>query len=249
MAIRRWSHVPTPEVAQKCMSSLDPPGELSPPKREGGPWTGTHKMCGKSKSGNSFLVWGDSGYFECGKCAESGFVVDLLMSFGKVGGVSIPTVEAAETWLRSNYGEAQYEWGDPVPFDPIHGPEWPSGVLPPEAEQWVQELSKNMQVPLSFTASVLLGCVSAVASPKARIRIGGGHDIPEPLNLWIMPALDSGERKTPPLKEGTAPIRVLERQLQEEQKVEIAEAKALRSLLEKRLKAAEAKAVGGVSHE
>lgn len=225
---------------KKCHLSED---EEARPSDKESPYQGAHEVCGKSKSGKSLKVWAKSGYWECGSCGKKGRHVDALVSFGKIGDVFIDGRSDAIEWLKRNYGESSVEWSLPIPFKPIHGREWPPGILPPVAEQWAQELSRHLQAPLALSASVLLGCVSAAATPNARIRVGITWWDPEPLCLWIMPVLASGEKKTPATKAGTKPLRDRQRVLREEAAPKIAEALTIESILKAELDKAMKEAV------
>ena len=95
---------------------------------------------------------------------------------------------------------SQIWWGHPPPV----------GVLPPRLERFIDEHTEALQVPRDLIISLELGVISAVAAPRARIRVKRGWE--EPLNVYFVPMLDSGELKTVALNAVVKPLEELERE-------------------------------------
>ena len=223
----RWGHVPIVEVIR----ATGVPLKARP--SDGSVHVGGHPYRHGSKSGECLVVWPEKGNWYCSSCKERGDVVDWLIEAGKIDETVIESRDDAIAYLVKEYGESPYEWQEPVPFPDIVGPPAPVNVLPPQLERFIDEQTEALQVPRDLMMSLVLGAISVVTTPRARIRVKPGWE--EPLNLYIVPVLESGELKTPAFNIAAKPLEELEREAVEASRTEIAQAEAEHDLLERQL--------------
>jgi hypothetical protein len=98
---------------------------------------------------------------------------------------------------------------------------------------WVRAVSEETQTPVDLAANLALGTLSAAA-----LRLGGVDCGPwtEPaLGLYLLVAMPSGDRKSTVLRYATAPLREIERELQQESAPERRKLQDRREVLEKRV--------------
>jgi len=91
--------------------------------------------------------------------------------------------------------EGDDPWSEPTPLDQRPVPEFPLRLLPPVVRMFVEELSTATQAPTDLAAFSALGTLSAAMRGRFRVRCGSAHI--EGLNLYLVAALNSGERKSP----------------------------------------------------
>ena len=220
-----WPHVPIIEVIRATKELLQ--------EKSNGTYEGGHQYSHGSKSGECLVVWPEQGRWYCNSCKDRGGVVDWLVGTGTIDDTAIESRDDAVEYLTKKYGAPLYEWQEPVPFPDMVGPPAPVGVLPAQLERFIDEQTEALQVPRDLMMTLGLGACSAVASPRAGIRVKPGWE--EPLNLYIVPVLESGELKTPTFNIAAKPLEELEREAVEASKTEIAQAEAEHDLLEMQL--------------
>jgi hypothetical protein len=144
--------------------------------------------------------------------------------------------DAALPWTVPEHGgkEGTEAWGGPVEFNaPTCGPTVPLEALPPAIHNYVSEVTASHQVPVDFVAASALGVLAAAGAGRAIVKVGTTHT--EPLNLYIAPVLESGERKQV-LRAMTFPLEYEERRLVEEARPTIVKGAQERAIAEERIK-------------
>jgi hypothetical protein len=125
-------------------------------------------------------------------------------------------------------------WPEPIPFDtPARLPAFPLETLPPAIEAFCSAVADSRQVSPDLPALVALGVLAAAAARRFRVSIKA--DYAEPVNLYISPALESGERKSATFRDCVEPLAEWERELQEREAPRVAAAREQRSIDEARL--------------
>jgi len=98
---------------------------------------------------------------------------------------------------------------------PISGPE-PESIVPEDFPECVAGIvraaSDCLEVPCELPALLALGVLATACQKRFQILSAGGHV--EPLSLFLLPALNPGERKTAAKNLIVRPIETFERQLQ-----------------------------------
>jgi hypothetical protein len=126
-------------------------------------------------------------------------------------------------------------WDDPIPFDTRPDvPCFPTKILPPWMAEFTSALATASQTPTDLAGMLAIAHVGATAAEKFRVEIRDGWV--EPVNIYAVCALLSGERKSCVFRETMGPAFEHERNLQEEMKPIIAEAQTEHGILEARPK-------------
>lgn len=130
----------------------------------------------------------------------------------------------------------------PIPFQGNEVvPPFPLDVLPWAFRQWVEAEATATQTPPDLAAMLALAVLAAAAAKRVRVVPTPGWV--EPVNLYVVVALPSGERKSAVFRDATYPLRLLE-----DQQIELvgplrAEALQRQRIAEGALKKAEASAM------
>jgi len=127
------------------------------------------------------------------------------------------------------------------------GPAFPTDALPDGIRDFVAAQAVALQVPPDLVGCLVLGVGAAAAIGRSVVRLN--PEWAEPLNLFVVPVLPSGERKSPVFRDLVKPLQERERELAELAKPETAESQAQRDVLEQRLQAAKRRAATGKEHE
>ena len=135
---------------------------------------------------------------------------------------------------------AEGSWTPPVSLEGVKVPQFPSNTLPEALRWYVEELSRSTQTPLILASSVALGAASIALAKQVKVEPRPGWE--EPLVLWFLNLLMSGERKTAVMNALRRPLDEWERTRRRELGHQIAEAESQREILTKRLKEAEKEA-------
>ncbi|MCX5742213.1 MAG: YfjI family protein [Proteobacteria bacterium] len=137
--------------------------------------------------------------------------------------------------------EAASVWQQPVALAAAPTlPDFPLATLPPWVRDWTEAEAIALQVPIDLPATLVLAVVALTVARKVEIEAKPGHI--EPLNIYVLDVLPSGERKSPVLRDATRPVEDYERFETENTAREISKVEASRSLLNARAKKAEAEA-------
>lgn len=132
------------------------------------------------------------------------------------------------------------EWETPTPLGDFDLPEFPLDALPDDLSEYVEAVAESFQVPVDMPGLLLFGVFATALAPKVKVSVRG--DWSEPVNLWLAAVMDSGDRKSPVLRELGRPLIDHEKKLAEESVPSIAAAKSDRDILERQIKSERAKA-------
>ena len=147
-----------------------------------------------------------------------------------------------EAAAEAHTGEGS-KWDSPIPLDRRGDlPAFPLDALPNWQAAFVEAEAMATQTPADMAGVFTLGATAAMVQGRARVEpVSGWIEELAPFLVALMPP---GERKTAVHRDVTAPVVELEAALIEETRGEIAEAYALRGVLEKRLELAKKAAAG-----
>ena len=130
------------------------------------------------------------------------------------------------------------DWPEPEPFDAdVRLPSFPLDALPPEAAAFTAALAESTQTPPELGGLLSLVVLSTCFQKRFTVEIT--PDWSETLSLYAAAVAASGERKSPVIAKLFAPVRLYEEQRKAEDRAAVAQNQAKKSLLEKRLAAAE----------
>lgn len=133
------------------------------------------------------------------------------------------------------------EWGAPAPLAEDFSPKpFPRDVLPDWLSEWVEQTAEATQTPVDLPAMLSLGVCSAALAGKFQAVPREGWS--EPLNLFVVVAMSSGERKSEVFRRALHPVFAHERAELERLRESIAESRTEQSILEGRAKSAESRA-------
>jgi hypothetical protein len=120
-------------------------------------------------------------------------------------------------------------WADPVPLDPPRTPAaFPIDALPDWAADYAAALSEATQTPPDLTGCCVLGVLAACAGGRAVVEARRGWR--EPVNLYLLPVLRPGSRKSAVVSATTKPLYDAEKILWERTRSEITEMATLRDI-------------------
>jgi hypothetical protein len=159
--------------------------------------------------------------------------------------------QAVLDWLKlAHIGAAEVcDDPEPIPLDLLKLPKFDVDNLIPTP--WLCDMidatSRATETPVELALTLSLGVIAASVQRKYITSPEPGYI--EQTNLWMIPALESGNRKTAVLKELTAPLLGFERSYQSENAHKIAESEAARRLAEERVKSLRQKAARAKSGE
>ncbi len=140
-------------------------------------------------------------------------------------------------WLGlQQTGDGATVWYSPLPFFDQHGPPFPVGALPDCIRGFVEAQAVALQVPPDLISSLVFGVGAAAGAGRCVVRLN--EEWAEPLNLFVVVALPSGERKSPAFRAVTAPLEERECDLAMAARPDIEMRKAERDVLDKQLQIA-----------
>lgn len=127
--------------------------------------------------------------------------------------------------------DAANQWPEPIPLNQKPAvPPFPDSALPSVIADYVRGLAEATQTPVDMPASVALGSLSACVAGRATISPNDGWT--EPLCLYVVTAMEPGNRKSAVFSAITSPVREIEQELIETARPIIAEAEALKEVKE-----------------
>lgn len=126
-----------------------------------------------------------------------------------------------------------------IPLDDVTLPDFPLEAFPDPLRSMIEAVAKATETPVELGAMMGLGTVAACCQKVCEVTVDEGYR--EPLNLWVVAALESGNRKTAVHQEMTEPLRAKERELCEQSKAPIEQAESARATIEARIKAIRAR--------
>jgi replicative DNA helicase len=188
------------------------------------------------------------------RCAEKGragfrTVVDLVAEVKGVKPVEAVRLLAeqfdlpadlgnsASTANTATTGEASppFSWVGPVPFDgSTELPSFPTYALPGWARAWVEAEALATQTPVDLAAMTVVGVLSTACAKKFKVQVREGWL--EPMNVYEVVALNSGNRKSAVLADAKKPLNDYENELTARAEVEVEKCKSQRAILDGRLK-------------
>ncbi len=166
-------------------------------------------------------------------------------------------MDGAETWVETSSARSACSalgvapgdsWPSPLPiFDSVELPPFPiATAFPPGCRQlreFVEAVAHTFQVPVDLPALLALATFGLTLSRA--VEASPQPDWQEPLTLYVMVLLDSGERKSPVFKLMIGPVYDWQRQLQLSMELDIAEAENDIDILQERLNQARKDAAKG----
>jgi hypothetical protein len=124
---------------------------------------------------------------------------------------------------------ADDEWHEVIPLEDWVLPEIPT-LRPEWLENMVQAVAEATETPRDLAALMMLGTAAAAVQGKFLVQATPGYF--EPLNIWVCPALDSGNRKTAVLNHAVRPLQNFESEEFKKLQPEIVAAKSKRATVE-----------------
>lgn len=139
-------------------------------------------------------------------------------------------------------------WPDPIPLNQRPAvPTFPVSALPPVIADYVTSLAEATQTPVDMPAAVALAGVAACIAGRVTVHPNSGWT--EPACLYVVTAMEPGNRKSAVFSAITAPIREVEKELMEAAKPAIAQAEALREVKDGELNRLKKSAINSPSPE
>lgn len=124
---------------------------------------------------------------------------------------------------------APEEWPDIVPLDPPRRPAaFPVDALPGWAAEYVAALAEATQTPSDMAGCCTLGVLSACTGGRAVVQARPGWR--EPTNLYLLPVMRPGSRKSAVIAATTRPLYKVQRDLAQRVAVEVSEATAMKDI-------------------
>ena len=126
------------------------------------------------------------------------------------------------------------DWDDPIPLGASAPLPFPSDAIGTEfLREWIEAEAKATQTPIDLAGVVALGVLASACHGRVIVEVGPGYQ--EPVNLYAVVALESGNRKSAVFSEATGPLFEFESALRDERKAEVARRVSERKILERRL--------------
>jgi len=125
-------------------------------------------------------------------------------------------------------------WEDPVIFKTPQLPVMSLDMFPDSIKQIVNAISEATETPVELAFGLTLSVLGTACQGKFRLEVEPGYF--EPLNIWIVAALDPANRKSAVLSKVSQPLTDWERRKKQELETEIKDAKAKRKNQEAQLK-------------
>ena len=145
-------------------------------------------------------------------------------------------IVTASEWRASE----QADWPDPIPFDDYSKlPGFPVEMLPDTGREMIEIAAECYQVDVGLPATVFLGVLATALQKKVEVSLGTHK---EPVNLFLISVLPSGERKSPTFREMTSPVYEYQEAQAETMASEIRKSEIDHYILSQRLKEQQGKA-------
>ena len=179
-------------------------------------WLSARGVCHGGKGPSGLYIEPDGLAYGCRKKCDSATIRRAL---------SLPETPPGIGWTPDEVAREQ----PPLPLEEYPRQPFPCDALPGTLRDFVFELARETQTPPDLAGlQVLAVCAGAVAG-KAFVQARNAWI--EPLNLYLVSALDVGNRKTAVFSNSIAPLQAIEKQL----RADSLEAIAL-ALCERRIK-------------
>lgn len=141
--------------------------------------------------------------------------------------------------------EVPLPWEDLIPFEDLALPDFPTDVFPAWLRAFVEAEATASQTPIDLAALTALGMLAVACAKQVNVRDGNGHE--EPVNLYVMTAMEPGSRKSAVMDAIKAPVSEAQAEAMDAAQPAYAATKARIDVEEAvlaRLKAEAAKATG-----
>lgn len=146
---------------------------------------------------------------------------------------------------RNTTGDAAPQWSAPQPLDPPRVPaEFPLDALPGWAGEYAAALAEFTQTPPDLAGACVLGVIAACAGGRTVVEARPGWR--EPTNLYLLPVLRPGSRKSAVIAAATRPLYAVEQDLVKSGRDGIAEALTVRDIAQKVAEKARATAAAAI---
>lgn len=129
------------------------------------------------------------------------------------------------------------DWEQPSPLTGEALPVFPVRMLTPWVGEFVEAEATATQTPIDLPAMLALSVLATAAQKRMKVRVRAGWH--EPLSIWTVTRLGSGERKSAGFADMTRPLVEYEREEAERLKPLIAQEGARLRIMEKEYAAAE----------
>jgi len=152
-----------------------------------------------------------------------------------MNGATLPTLASTDSTARA----AEALGPAVIPLDDVLLPEFPIEAFPDPLRTMVDAVANATETPVELAAMMGLATVATCCQNIFEVLATAGYS--EPLSLWTVAALESGNRKTAVHLAMTEPLRVKERELCARSKLAIEKAESERATIEARVKALRAR--------
>jgi len=138
-------------------------------------------------------------------------------------------------------------WEAPTPFQRFDVPPFPSTSLPEWLHGYVDAVAIATQTPVDLAAMLALSVIAISCAKKVIVRMKEGYC--EPVNVYTVTALPSGNRKSQVFRTMIEPVQEFESSEAHRQAPEIARRNAAYKIREAQLKRAEEQAANATSRD
>jgi hypothetical protein len=176
---------------------------------------------------------------------EKGDVVDWLNDGGTQEQFST-LMEGAEEMERPQSHENVLH-DEPVSLDTLILPALPTEAFPGWLRAMVESVAEATETPVELAALQRLTVLSASCQRKFIVHVNPGYV--EPLSLWTMTALESGNRKTTVMHTMAKPLMEYERRQGQSKRAEIERVQSEHDLIKARIDGIRARAAKGTSED
>ena len=125
-------------------------------------------------------------------------------------------------------------WDDPVIFKTPQLPIMSLEVLPDSIKEIVNAVSKATETPIELAFGLTLSVLGTACQGKFKLEVEPGYF--EPVNIWVVAALEPANRKSAVLSKVAKPLTEWENRKRQELETEITDAKTKRNNQEARIK-------------
>lgn len=208
-------------------------GGIGQPGKDGGTWGDAFDL---------FVHYEHGGDFNQALKAAGEMFTTTDPGTGKV--ISITKANQREHMRQQNTPEQNYPrepakpaeqiWEAPIPLDENIPPAMDSNILPGQVGDMARAVSIETETPIELATGIGVAAIATACQGKIIIEIKPGYR--EPLNLWVIVALDPANRKTSVLSRMTAPLTAWEREQHKQMEPWVKEAASRRQNQESRLK-------------
>ena len=129
---------------------------------------------------------------------------------------------------------AEQTWEPHIPLDENQPPAMDPNILPGPVGDMARAVSIETETPIELATGIGVAAIATACQGKIIIEVKPGYR--EPLNLWVIVALDPANRKTSVLSRMTAPLTAWEREQHKQMEPWVKEAASRRQNQESRLK-------------